>query len=106
MNVTEPIAGRNRRARCWRDDRTGPMQAVSRPISKERVHFEARPAKRLPREVKAFLKRFNRPPDTNPVLKAALACEAGHLFSRYGLTAARLHYAREVCTKAMIVWTK
>jgi Fic family protein len=57
----------------WRDDRTGPMQVVSGPVGKERVHFEAPDAKRLPREMKAFLKWFNRPGDTDPVLKAALA---------------------------------
>jgi len=57
----------------WRDDSTGPMQVVSGPISKERVHFEAPEAKRLAREMKAFLKWFNRPPETDPVLKAALA---------------------------------
>ena len=49
------------------------MQVVSGPINKERVHFEAPAAKRLPREMKAFLKWFNRPPTTDPVLKAALA---------------------------------
>jgi Fic family protein len=57
----------------WRDDSPGPMQVVSGPISKERVHFEAPEAKRLAREMKAFLKWFNRPPETDPALKAALA---------------------------------
>jgi Fic family protein len=56
-----------------RDDSTGPMQVVSGPISKERVHFEAPEAKRLAREMKAFLKWLNRPAETDPVLKAALA---------------------------------
>src|SRR5271166_2289904 len=44
----------------WRDDSTGPMQVVSGPISKERVHFEAPEAKRLAREMKVFLRWFNR----------------------------------------------
>jgi Fic family protein len=57
----------------WRDDSTGPMQVVSGPISKEQVHFRAPEAKRLAREMKAFLKWFNRPPETDPVLKSALA---------------------------------
>jgi Fic family protein len=57
----------------WRDDSTGAMQVVSGPIGKERVHFEAPQAKRLARELKAFLKWFNQPPETDPVLKAALA---------------------------------
>ena len=58
---------------AWRDDRTGPMQVVSGPTGKERVHFEAPQAKRLAREMKAFLKWFNQPPQTDPVLKAAQA---------------------------------
>ena len=61
------------RTGAWRDDSTGPMQVVSGPVSKERVHFEAPEAKRLAREMKAFLKWFNHPPETDPVLKAALA---------------------------------
>jgi Fic family protein len=61
------------RTGAWRNDRTGPMQVVSGPIGRERVHFEAPAAKRLPREMKAFLEWFNRPPETDPVFKAALA---------------------------------
>jgi Fic family protein len=53
--------------------RTGPMQVVSRPIGKERVHFEAPAAARLSREMSAFLDWFNRPPDMDEVLKSALA---------------------------------
>ena len=34
----------------WRDDRSGPMQVVSGPIGRERVHFEAPAAARLNRE--------------------------------------------------------
>ena len=49
------------------------MQVVSGPVGKVRVHFEAPEAKRLGREMKAFLKWFNRRPETDPVLKAALA---------------------------------
>jgi Fic family protein len=58
---------------AWRDDTAGPMQVVSGPVSKERVHFEAPEAGRLVREMKAFLRWFNRPLETDPVLKAALA---------------------------------
>ena len=40
----------------FRDDASGPMQVVSGALSrKEVVHFEAPPAKRLKREVRAFL---------------------------------------------------
>ena len=31
----------------WRTDATGPMQVVSGPIGRQRVHFEAPPAARL-----------------------------------------------------------
>ncbi|HTC91105.1 MAG TPA: DUF4172 domain-containing protein, partial [Bryobacteraceae bacterium] len=43
----------------WRDDSGGPMQVVSGPIQRERVHFEAPAAARLPEETKQFLKWFN-----------------------------------------------
>ncbi|HEX4740571.1 MAG TPA: Fic family protein [Caulobacteraceae bacterium] len=58
---------------AWRDEDAGPMQVVSGPIGRERVHFEAPTAKRLTREMRAFLKWFNSPPATDPVLKAATA---------------------------------
>jgi hypothetical protein len=32
------------RVGAWRDDSKGPMQVVSGPIGRERVHFEAPPA--------------------------------------------------------------
>lgn len=57
----------------WRDDANGPMRVVSGPIGRERVHFEAPPAERLPAEMRAFLDWFDAPPHTDPVLKAALA---------------------------------
>ena len=57
----------------WRDDRTGPMQVVSGPIGRERVHFEAPPAAQLDREIQAFLDWFNEPAETDEVLKAGLA---------------------------------
>ena len=58
---------------AWRDDRTGPMEVVSGPIGKERVHFVAPAAARLDREMKAFLEWFNANADSDPVLKAGLA---------------------------------
>ena len=45
---------------AWRDDSTGPMQVVSGPIGKERVHFEAPAAARLDNEMSAFLDWFKR----------------------------------------------
>ena len=57
----------------WREDRTGPMQVVSGPIGKERVHFEAPPAARLPREMRKFLAWFNAKTTMDAVVKAAIA---------------------------------
>jgi len=58
---------------AWRDDRTAPMQVVSGPVGRERVHFEAPVAERLEREMRRFLEWFNSDTATEPVLKAALA---------------------------------
>ncbi len=58
---------------AWRDDRTAPMQVVSGPVGRERVHFEAPPAARLAGEMRQFLDWFNSDVTTEPVLKAALA---------------------------------
>jgi Fic family protein len=58
---------------AWRDDRTAPMQVVSGPVGRERVHFEAPAAARLEQEMRRFLEWFNGKPTTEPVLKAALA---------------------------------
>ena len=61
------------RTGAWRDDSNGPMQVVSGPVGKERVHLQAPPAKALHREMRAFLKEFNAKTDIDPVLKAGLA---------------------------------
>jgi Fic family protein len=61
------------RTGAWRNDSAGPMQVVSGPVGKERVHFEAPKAGRLPREMKAFLKWFENGEAMDPVLKAGLA---------------------------------
>jgi Fic family protein len=57
----------------WRDDSSGPMQVVSGPMQREKVHFEAPAAARLPDETKAFLKWFNARAQGDAVMKAALA---------------------------------
>jgi len=57
----------------WRDDSDGPMQVVSGPIGRQRVHFEAPTAKRLPAEMKAFLAWYKASTELDGVLKAALA---------------------------------
>jgi Fic family protein len=58
---------------AWRDDRTGPMQVVSGPIGKERVHFVAPAAARLKREMASFLDWFNGPDGLDNVLRASLS---------------------------------
>jgi Fic family protein len=58
---------------AWRDDKSGPMRVVSGPIGRERVHYQAPEAKRLAAEMIAFLKWFNAAPDSDPVLKSAIA---------------------------------
>ena len=59
---------------AWRDDAAGPMQVISGPAGKERVHYEAPAAALLPKEMSAFLERANSADDTtDPVLRAALA---------------------------------
>jgi Fic family protein len=58
---------------AWRDDSMAPMQVVSGPVGRERVHFEAPAASRLPGEMRRFLDWFNTDHQTEPVLKAALA---------------------------------
>ncbi len=64
------------RVGAWRDDKSGPMQVVSGPIGRERVHFEAPAAKKLNREMRAFVDWFNDHGDgsgIDAVLKAGLA---------------------------------
>ena len=57
----------------WRNDAKGPMQVVSGPIGRERVHYQAPPAKTLRREMRAFLKWFEGRETIDPVLKAGLS---------------------------------
>lgn len=57
----------------WRTIDAGPMQVVSGPIGKEKVHFEAPDADRLEKEMHAFLKWFGNNDDIDPVIKAGIA---------------------------------
>lgn len=65
------------RVGAWRDDGGDPMQVVSGPVGRERVHFEAPAAKRLDREMDLFFEWFNEKQaakaQIEPVLKAGLA---------------------------------
>jgi Fic family protein len=58
---------------AWRDDSAAPMQVVSGPVGRERVHFEAPAAGRIDHEMQRFLEWFNEAMTMEPVLKAALA---------------------------------
>jgi len=57
----------------WRDDAQGPMQVVSGPIGREKVHYQAPAAKKLNQEMKAFLDWFDSVRGLDPVLKTGLA---------------------------------
>jgi Fic family protein len=57
----------------WRTAESGPMQVVSGPIGRERVHFEGPDAKRVAGEMDAFLEWFNAPMAIDPVMKAGVA---------------------------------
>jgi Fic family protein len=58
---------------AWRDDEKGPMQVVSGPIGKERVHYEAPAAVQLRGEMKKFLDWFEKESSTDLVLRAGVA---------------------------------
>ena len=57
----------------WRDDASGPMQVVSGPVGRERVHYEAPAAVRLVDEMDNFLRWFEDSRSTDPVLDAGVA---------------------------------
>jgi Fic family protein len=57
----------------WRNDSDGPMQIVSGPLGREKVHYEAPPAARLPAEMTKFLTWFEQSADIDPLAKAGLA---------------------------------
>jgi Fic family protein len=58
---------------AWRDGSAGPMQVVSGPAGRERVHYQAPEAGQLDAEMQAFLDWFNADEKIDPIIKAALA---------------------------------
>ncbi len=58
---------------AWRKDLGGPMQVVSGPYGRERVHYEAPGASRVDNEMRAFLRWFNASDGTDLVMKAGIA---------------------------------
>lgn len=57
----------------WRLEDVGPMQVVSGPIGREKVHFEAPAASKINTEMTAFLHWLENHEKTDPVLKAGIA---------------------------------
>jgi len=57
----------------WRNDADGPMQVVSGPLGRRRIHFQAPPAERLPAEMARFFAWANAPDGGPGLLKAGLA---------------------------------
>ncbi|MBJ7533557.1 Fic family protein [Rhodomicrobium vannielii ATCC 17100] len=59
---------------AWRPKEAGPMQVVSGPVGREKIHFEAPAAECLSQEMNAFLNWFNDDSKMlDPILKAAVA---------------------------------
>lgn len=57
----------------WRTDETGPMEVVSGPYGRQRIHFEAPPAVRLDTEVGRLLEWFDAETTESTIVKAGLA---------------------------------
>jgi Fic family protein len=60
-------------AGAWRDDSRGPMQVVSGPIGREKVHFQAPSADRVHGEMSLFLRWFNAETRRDWVVNAGIA---------------------------------
>lgn len=57
----------------WRSDADGPMQVVSGPVGRRKVHFEAPPAETLPDQMDRFLAWANGDSGEPALVKAGLA---------------------------------
>ncbi|MDO3628251.1 Fic family protein [Mucilaginibacter sp. BT774] len=57
----------------WRNDEKGPMQVISGASGREKVHYEAPEAERLPVEMTQFLQWFNSSQEIDAVIKAGVA---------------------------------
>ena len=60
----------------WRDDANGPMQVVSGPMERQKIHFEAPSSQYLPSEMARFMDWLNADSAEPPLIKAGL----GHLW--------------------------
>jgi Fic family protein len=61
------------RVGAWRDDSHGPMQIVSGPIGRHKIHYEAPKADRVESEMGKFLEWLDGNEQEDPLLKAAIA---------------------------------
>jgi Fic family protein len=57
----------------WRKDTNGPMQVVSGPMGKEKVHYQAPSSDKIESEMISFLNWFEKEDEIDLVLKAAIA---------------------------------
>lgn len=57
----------------WRDDKGGPMQVVSGPMGREKIHYTAPDAPRLEKEMDQFIEWFNSDKSMETVIKSAIA---------------------------------
>lgn len=66
---------------AWRTHKET-MQVISGPVGKETVHFEAPPSKKLPQEMKSFIKWFNGtgPGGENEIKKSVIRSAIAHLY--------------------------
>lgn len=57
----------------WRDDSAGPMQVISGPVSRRKIHYQAPPAGVLPAEMERFIVWANADTEEPALIKAGLA---------------------------------
>lgn len=71
-----PVIGRGPRPAAvgeWRTDADGPMQVVSGPMGRQRVHYQAPPAERVPGEIRRLLDWFAKRSRPEGLLRAGVA---------------------------------
>ncbi len=57
----------------WRKDKDGPMQVVSGPMGRKKIHYEAPPAGQLKKEMQSFITWINTENNIDGILKAGIA---------------------------------
>lgn len=68
-----PQDGDKFRVGAWRDDSQGPMQVLSGPIGRHKIHYEAPMAAHIDSEMRKFLKWLDSNEQEDPLLKASIA---------------------------------